>query len=123
MWDATTGKEIAVLAKWQEGTRSVAFSPDGKRVAVGSGEHRVPVRRRHGPPACCPGPSRENGQLLAYSPDGKRIASATGSNAIHLWNGESGKEVAVLRGHTAFVNSRALQPGRVAAGFREQLPG
>jgi WD40 repeat protein len=38
LWDATTGKEIAVLAKWQEGTRPVAFSPDGKRVAVGSGE-------------------------------------------------------------------------------------
>ncbi len=39
LWDATTGKEIAVLAKWQEGTRPVAFSPDGKRVAVGSGEY------------------------------------------------------------------------------------
>src|SRR5262249_2034908 len=27
LWDAGAGKEIAVLAKWQEGTRSVAFSP------------------------------------------------------------------------------------------------
>jgi hypothetical protein len=38
LWDASAGKEIAVLAKWQEGTRSVAFSPDGKRAAVGAGE-------------------------------------------------------------------------------------
>jgi hypothetical protein len=37
LWDATTGLEIAVLGKWQELGPPVAFSPDGKRVAVGSG--------------------------------------------------------------------------------------
>jgi WD40 repeat protein len=43
--------------------------------------------------------------LLAYSPDGKRIVSATGagSNDIDLWDGESDKAVAVLRGHTDYV--------------------
>src|SRR6516225_3450265 len=39
LWDAGTGKEIAVLGKWQEFGRRVAFSPDGKRVAVGSREY------------------------------------------------------------------------------------
>src|SRR5207244_2934978 len=48
LWDPTAGKEIAVLGEWQAdnatvglgsvgvGMRPVAFSPDGKRVAVGS---------------------------------------------------------------------------------------
>ena len=67
--------------------------------------------------------TRRSVGLLAYSPDGKRIASATadGSNAIHLWDGESGKEVAVLRGHTAVCHFGAFQPGRVAAGFRRAI--
>ena len=29
LWDATTAKELAVLAKWQEGDHPIAFNPDG----------------------------------------------------------------------------------------------
>ena len=112
LWDATTGKEIAVLAKWQEGSRPVAFSPDGKRVAVGSGEYVHLCDAVTGRQLAVLGPHAKTVKLLAYSPDGKRIASATAadSNAIHLWDGESGKEVAVLRGHTAPVNSVLFSP-------------
>ena len=125
LWDAATGKEIAVLAKWQEGSRPVAFSPDGKRVAVGSGEYVHLCDAVTGRRLAVLGPHAKTVKRLAYSPDGKRIASTTDrdSNAIHLWDGESGKEVAVLRGHTAPVTFGAFQPGRVAAGFREPIPG
>src|SRR5205823_1720856 len=58
------------------------------------------------------GPHAKRVQLLAYSPDGKRIASATpGEGAslnIHLWDGQSGRGVAVLP--TPFLDSMLFSP-------------
>jgi eukaryotic-like serine/threonine-protein kinase len=122
LWDATTGKEIAVLGKWQEGTVPIAFSPDGKRVAVGSKEYVHLCDAVTGRPIAVLGPHAKRVVHLAYSPDGKRIASSTfiGSSAIHLWDGENGKEVAVLRDHTGDVNSVLFSPdgSRLVSGSK-----
>ncbi len=98
LWDAGTRKEIAVLAKWREDSLPAAFSSDGKRVVVGSGEYVRLCDAVTGRQLGVLGPHAKPVVHLAYSPDGKRIASAgtEGANAIHLWDGESGKEVAVL---------------------------
>jgi WD40 repeat protein/predicted Ser/Thr protein kinase len=112
LWDATTTKEIAVLAKWQTSVRLVAFSPDGKRVAAGSGEFVRLYDAVTGRQLAVLGPHAKRVTNLAYSSDGKRIASTTegGFHAIHLWDGENGKEVAVLRGHTADVGRVVFNP-------------
>ena len=107
LWDATTGKQIAVLAKWQKASPTgfnssatrLAFRPDGKRVIVGWGESVHLCDAVTGRRLAVLGPRPKMVHLVAYSPDGKRIASAQaqeGSSAIHLWDGESGKEIAVL---------------------------
>src|SRR5205814_1616846 len=77
LWDADTGKEIAVLAPWQEGIRPVAFSPDGRRVAVSSGEHVYLCDAGTGRRVAVLGPHTAAVWQLAYSPEGKRLASAT----------------------------------------------
>ena len=112
LWDATTGKEIAVLAEWQEYSNRVAFSPDGTRIAAGARENVYLRDAVTGRQIAVLGPHATTVWLLAYSPDGKRIASATapGSNDIHLWDGESGKPVAVLRGHTNPVDTMVFSP-------------
>jgi WD40 repeat protein/serine/threonine protein kinase len=112
LWDVTTGKEIAVLGEWQEGIVPVAFSPDGKRVAVSSREYVHLCDAVTGRQLAVLGPHAKRVVHLTYSPDGKRIASSAfdGSTAIHLWDGESGKEVAVLHGHTATVNGVLFSP-------------
>jgi len=112
LWDASTGKEIAVLAKWQESNHPLAFSPDGKRVVVGSGEYVYLYDAVTGRQLAVLGPHGKMVGLLAYSPDGKHIASAApgqGANdAIHLWDVKSCKEVAVLP--TAFLDSLLFSP-------------
>jgi serine/threonine protein kinase/WD40 repeat protein len=102
LWDASAGKEIAVLANWQEGPRPVAFSPDGKRVAAGSGNVVHLCDAVAGRRLAVLGPHATSVTSLAYSPDGKRLASVAGHD-IYLWDGESGNAVAVLRGHSAKV--------------------
>jgi WD40 repeat protein len=52
----------------------------------------------------------------AFSPDGARIVTASadammfGDNTARLWDGVTGAEIAVLRGHESSVNSAAFSP-------------
>jgi WD40 repeat protein/serine/threonine protein kinase len=83
---------------------SVAYSPDGKRLASGSGDTTVKVW------------DAQTGQELltlrghtlavssvAYSPDGKRLASATRhfsvtSDEVKVWDAQTGQELLTLKG-------------------------
>ncbi len=38
LWDAATGKELAVLRGHEDGVRSAQFSPDGERVVTASAD-------------------------------------------------------------------------------------
>ena len=78
--------------------RSLAFSPDGTRIASGSDDHTVKlwdaasgnlVRTfdgHSGPVAA-----------VAFSPDGTRIASGASNVAIEVWDAASGTLLASLR--------------------------
>jgi WD40 repeat protein/serine/threonine protein kinase len=98
LWDANAAREIAVLAKWQKSLHPVGFSPDGKRVAASSGESVYLCDAVTGRRLALLGPHARAVKSLAYSSDGKRIVSVIdrGTNAFHLWDGESGKEIAAL---------------------------
>ncbi len=106
LWDATTGKEVAVLSK---NAILGDFSPDGKRIVVGSGQDAHLCDAVTGQRFAVMGPHADGVGLLTYSPDGKRIASKS-AGAIYLWDGESGEAVAVLRGHTASVSALGFSP-------------
>ena len=44
----------------------------------------------------------------AFSGDGKRVVTASRDNTARIWDAESGKEIAVLKGHTGSVSSAAF---------------
>ncbi|HLJ95665.1 MAG TPA: protein kinase [Gemmataceae bacterium] len=108
IWDAQTGQELLTL-KGQTGiVESVAFSPDGKRLAGASRDKVVKVW------------DAQTGQELlafkdawvssvAFSPDGKRLASAS-PGTVKVWDAQTGQELLTLKAHTGVVNSVAFSP-------------
>jgi WD40 repeat protein/serine/threonine protein kinase len=105
LWDAQTGQELLTLKGHSAAVVSVAFSPDGKRLASGSGDdvNRYPPR---------PGEvkvwdaqtgqellSFQGGRSVAFSPNGKRLASASGEG-VKVWDAQTGQEILTLRVRT-----------------------
>jgi WD40 repeat protein len=100
---------------------ALAFSPDGKTLAV-SGNHEVLLHSLDGaPPRRLPGLS-ERILSLAYSKDGATLVAAGGTPArfgeIQIWDVQLGKLVrsVMLTGDTVFGASLAPDASRIAVG-------
>ncbi|MHC4945621.1 MAG: WD40 repeat domain-containing protein [Planctomycetota bacterium] len=93
---------------------SMAFSPDGRLLAVGGFTVDVwdlPSRTR----VATLQPSEDDtAHAMSFSPDGSQLATATWT--IDLWNVSTWKRTRSLRGHSRFIHSLAYHPeGRTLA--------
>ena len=98
---------------------SIAFSPDGKRIASGSHDKSVKIWDA--------GTCREVATLqghtdkvlcVAFSPDGKRIASGGIDKTVNIRDAATGREITTFKGHTSTVCCVAFSPDgkRIASG-------
>jgi WD40 repeat protein len=119
VWDAQTGRELVTYQGNAGQITSVAFCPDGQRLAsaTGDGEGEIKVwdtetgQELHTLPG---------GFTVAFSPDGRRIVGAgkrligaldpSGSGEVKVWDAQTGRELLTLQGHTTRVSNVAFSP-------------
>jgi hypothetical protein len=109
LWDASSGKPLAVLKGHGGVVYAVAFGPGGRLATsssdgtarlwdAASGRPLAVLRGHDGFVAC-----------VAFGPDG-RLATASYDETARVWDAASGKPLAVLRGHKYVVAAVAFSP-------------
>jgi len=106
IWDIESGHDLLTL-NHGSGAVSVAFSPDGKRVASASNDNAANPDEKNTVKIwdAVTGrqllslPSGRAGYMcpVAFTPDGQRIASA-GGEGVRIWDAETGEELLTLKG-------------------------
>ncbi len=136
-WDATSGKNVVNYGPLRSGSiMDIAFSPDGKRVAVTSvgagvqiydattgqllmtytGNSQARIQTGGGGPLAMlniPGSGGSGSGVTAWCPDGSLMATSffsPDSNYIQVWNTATGKMLLQYNGHHDFIQSISWSP-------------
>ena len=122
VWDVTTGEWIRTLVGHTSPVRTVAFSPDGRRLVSGELDGTVRVWDATTGQEVPFSPLKGHYRIrsVAYSPDGRWLASAAVDSIVRVWDATTGEEVFKSsrrrhqRGHGC-----GLQPRCPPAGLRQ----
>jgi WD40 repeat protein len=131
LWEAGTGKFLRRIAGaapraqpgalFNEKVWSLAFSPDSKTLASGSGDTSIYLWD--------PATGKQIGRLdghthwvrsVAFAPDCKTLASASQDKTVRLWDLSTGKPIRQFDGHRDGVRSVAFsRDGQILASLSE----
>ena len=95
IWDTQSAQRVATLQGFVLGMTSATFSPDGKRLAIGSnGNEAVRLWDVEGVHELLT--LRGEGSLfvsVAFSPDGHTLAAANANGILHIWHPPSADDI------------------------------
>jgi len=102
---------------------SVAFSPDGQRIATCSWDRTVKVwDAASGKELLTLKGHKSNINSVAFSPDGRRIVTGSNDPTAKVWDAASGTNLLTLKGHTNDVGPVAFSPDgqRIVTGSMDR---
>ena len=122
LWDAVTGTHIRTLKSHAWRVRSIAFSRDGRTLAIASSGNRLSLwdvatgTQKSEVEGRTVGVSR-----VAFSRDGRTIAGGSWDNTIRLWDSETGSHKYTLKGHTNSITNLVFSPvgNTLASGSKD----
>ncbi len=96
LWDTASARMRANVQGFLQGTHSVAFSPDGQRLAIGSnGNEAIKLWDVGSLQELLTLPGQGSMfNTTAFSPDGSILASANSEGLLHIWRAPSFEEIA-----------------------------
>ncbi len=115
----TLGTTLFIYHKHTDAVKSVAWSPDGKRIASGSYDGTVQIWNATDGSQTFTYTGQSVGVTsVAWSPDGQRIASGNADGTVQVWNATDGGQAFTYIGPSNKVTSVAWSPDgqRIASG-------
>ena len=126
IWNVASGQEISrrfnnMPTQPRPGVkytiRSLAFSPDGRTLLIGSGDGHVKLwdwaedrQLREFKAHNLPNKPEPEVVSLRFSPDGKLLASASMEGTAKIWDFATGNLIATLTGHVGYVWAAVFSP-------------
>ncbi len=105
------GAGYLVYAKHSDSIETVAWSPNGQRIASGALDKRVQVWDAFSGDQVVPHTGQTQGiSSLSWSRDGGRIASASLDGTVQIWQAATGETLSTYRGHRGSVWTVAWSP-------------
>jgi WD40 repeat protein len=89
VWNAATGQDLATLQGHTDRLTSVAFSPDGKRVATASKDQTIKIWEADTGQEVF---TLKGQNCVAFSPDGN-LAAVSDANTVKIWNADNFQDV------------------------------
>ena len=110
-WWARSPHPLCVYRGHHDYVKTVAWSPDGTRLASGGRDNTVQIwNAATGANIFTYRGHKDIVQAVAWSPDGKRIASASGDHTVQVWDANDGAHVYSYQGHSYEVTGVAWSP-------------
>src|SRR5262249_44367615 len=93
LWEISSGKELRTLRGHSQPISSLAFSPDGKRIATGSEDHTVKIWDTDSGEELITLTHSGGVGDLAFSRDGHVLIGAGRDNVIRVWRAATERDV------------------------------
>jgi WD40 repeat protein len=114
LWDADSGRPLAVLQDFPAPVSGTAFSRDGSRLVTLCGRTALVWDMRTRTVLATLTGHEDGLTAAAFSPDGKLVVTASKDHTAMLWESDTGKLRTLYRGHTGAVTLVGFSPDGTA---------